>query len=153
MSSEVTRREAFKVLAIGAAGAAAGAGEALAAPAGPGAARGRSSGLREVTEATTRMEGEPAIPERNPPCLATVLRVRSWSRQAYLHVSDEVRGFVALPPEGLAIAAACQAAGRPAAVRYWGHDPSWNGGAGRFEGAVLAVDPQDLPGQPAVDLG
>jgi hypothetical protein len=95
------------------------------------------------------MSGDLALPEANPVRAAMVLHCRSWSRQVYLHVDASVRGFVAVTPEGFAIAAACQAAGRPVAVRYWGHDPRWSGGAGRFDGAVLALDPLDLPDESA----
>lgn len=147
MNQDVTRRDAFKVLAGGAAGAVLGAGTPAEA-----AANGRAVDARAVQEwqpsyeAARRMAGDMAIPESNPACLATVMHCRSWSQQVYLRISEQVRGFVVLTPEGLALAAACQAAGRPIAVRYWGYLPHWND-VGRFEGAVVAIDPRDLPGE------
>lgn len=80
------------------------------------------------------------------PALARVSRVRSWDASVYLAVTDGTRGFVALSPAAFAIAAACHAAGRPMAVRTWGHDAAWGDGAGRFDGAACAVDLADLPG-------
>src|SRR6185295_4699294 len=82
-------------------------------------------------------------PERHPGAAtaeARVLLCRSWDSSVYLWVNEQVKGFVVLSPEGYTIAAACQAAGRPLAVRFWGHEPEF-AGAGRFEGAIVAMDP------------
>jgi hypothetical protein len=77
---------------------------------------------------------------------ATVGLCRSFDAQIYLQLGKRLRGFVAVDARGFAIAAACQAAGRKVAVQAWGHDPEANGGLGRFDGALLAIDAHDLPG-------
>ena len=77
---------------------------------------------------------------------AEVEACRSNSGDVYLRFDATHRGFVAVDARGLAIAAACQAAGRSVAAQVWGLDPAAAGGAGRFEGALLAVQLHDLPG-------
>lgn len=161
MSSSVTRRESLKVVAAGVVGAAVGAaGRPVPADAASLAGSGALAQAGPVTPLSTcgeppaatlaaigaevdRLDQDLMVPESNPVCLAAVLHCRSWQRQAYLYISETVRGFVGLCPDGFAIAAACQAAGRRVAVRYFGHQPSAHRGAGRFAGAVLAIDPND----------
>lgn len=79
---------------------------------------------------------------------AEVLLCRSWDSRIYLLVDDASGGFASVDPRGLAIAAACQAAGRRVAVGYWGHDAAAEGGLGTFAAVHLAVDPRDLPASP-----
>ena len=75
--------------------------------------------------------------------LARVARCRSWDGSVYL-AAPGLGGYAQLSPHAFAIAAACQAADRPVAMRYRGHDPRWAQGCGRFDGVVLAIDPRDL---------
>ena len=79
---------------------------------------------------------------------AEVLLCRSWDSRIYLLVDEAFGGFASVDPRGLAIAAACQAAGRRVAVGYWGHEAAAAGGLGQFAAVHLAVDPRDLPAQP-----
>lgn len=162
MSSDVTRRESLKFVAAGVAGAAVGAvGPSAAAgipPASGHIAKARAAAaikalarstppaatLAAIVAEVDRLDRDVVVPEGNPVCLAAVLHCRSWQRQVYLYISESVRGFVGLGPEGFALAAACQAAGRHVAVRYFGHQPAAHRGAGRFAGAVVAIDPSDL---------
>lgn len=76
---------------------------------------------------------------------AEVALCRSWDRQIYLYISDEIRGFVQVDEHAFAIAAAAQAAKRPVAAQYWGHEPEW-ASVGHFAGVLLAFDEHDLPG-------
>lgn len=151
MDNNVTRRDAFKTLATGVAGAVIGVAANPAVASAQRFADQAAVPCDAVQLASfntaQQMADDIAVPECNPACLATVMHCRSWSRQVYLHVSEQIHGFVTLTPEGFALTAACQAAGRPVATRYWGHEPHWNGGVGRFEGAVVAVDLRDLPGE------
>jgi len=104
--------------------------------------------LAAVAEAARRFGPEV---ERRPGMRvgeAMVLHCRSWDGHVYLYMDQSVRGFVAVNGPAFAIAAACQAAGRPVAVKHWGHDAAWGGGVGRFEGALLAMDARDLPEEP-----
>lgn len=154
MTHDVTRRDAFKVLATGAAGAVIGAA-ANAEAASPSQSSRHplpTSKSPAAFDAARHLAGGIVIPESNPACLAMVSHCRSWSREVYLQVSEQVRGFVTLTAEGFALAAACQAAGRPVAMRYWGHEPRFHDGAGRFDGAVVAVDLRDLPGESASSI-
>lgn len=80
---------------------------------------------------------------------ATVGLCRSFDARIYLEIGKRVRGFVTVDARGFAIAAACQAAGRKVAVQAWGHAPEAEGGLGRFDGALLAIDACDLPGAEA----
>ncbi len=146
--SDVSRREAFLTLAAGAAGATV----AMSAGARAGPIVSVSGGglpsarlLERVSEAAERLGGEV---ERRAGMVvgeATVLQCRSWDRLVYLYLNETVSGFVSVSVSGFAIAAACQAAGRPAAVLVWGHEPQWEDGVGRFEGAMLAMQVRDLP--------
>ena len=149
MNNDVTRRDAFKVLATGAAGAVIGAAaNAQGATPTPSTRQTLSSSPSPAAfDAARHLAGDVVIPESNPACLAMVSHCRSWSREVYLQVNEQVRGFVTLTAEGFALAVACQAAGRAVAVRYWGHEPQFHDGAGRFDGAVVAVDLRDLPGE------
>ncbi|HZE98853.1 MAG TPA: hypothetical protein VE981_17730 [Planctomycetota bacterium] len=144
--TELSSRRAFVSLAAGAAGiAAAAAGPASAAPSAPDAPG--AAVAQAAREASLRIGLEP---QRRPDAVtaeAHVLLCRSWDSTVYLYVSDRVKGFVTLSAQGLSIAAACQAAGRRVAVRYWGHEPLW-ADAGHFEGALLALDVRDLPADP-----
>lgn len=79
---------------------------------------------------------------------AEVLLCRSWDSRIYLLVDEAFGGFASVDARGLAIAAACQAAGRRVAVGYWGHEAAAAGGLGHFAAVQLAVDPRDLPAPP-----
>jgi len=149
---DMTRRRALLAVAAGTA-AAAGAAVARRAEAGGATAHGPGAPTpAPVPDAVVRAAREAARAFGRPVELssgavaasAEVLLCRSWDRSVYLHVDSAVRGFVAVDDATLAIAAACQAAGRRVAVIHWGHDAAW-GGAGRFEGAILALDAADLP--------
>ena len=83
-----------------------------------------------------------------PVRIAYVMHCRCWDGSIYLSIDPSTHGFVHVSDRAFAIAAACQAAGRPVAVKCWGHDPDWAGGVGRFEGAILAIDRRDLEPQP-----
>ena len=151
--SELSRRSAFKTLAAGAAGATVAAGltgaDAWGAPTAlPGAPRAEIR--RAVSEAARRLGRAVERREGMVSGEAVVLSCRSWDGRVYLYLDESVRGFVAVNASGFAVAAACQAAGRPAAVSCWGHEPEWGGGVGRFEGALLAVDTGDLPEEPSL---
>ena len=111
----------------------------------PQATTGKPAPRRPATTRRAAMAAAPAVPEANLPCLAMVEQCRSWSREVYLVVDGDIRGYVEVGAEGMAIAAACQAQGRPAAVRYWGHEPQARRGLGAFAGALLALELHDLP--------
>jgi hypothetical protein len=104
-----------------------------------GSERARAAELLPLGTSAAPIQGE-----------ATVGLCRSFDAQIYLQLGKRVRGFVAVDARGFAIAAACQAAGRKVAVQAWGHDPEANGGLGRFDGAMLAIDARDLPGGEAL---
>ena len=143
--TQVTRREAVRALAAGAAVAGAGG---LAAPA-AGAAGADDFGVAsEATFAAARRSGAAGEPRTWRTAAARVAHCRSWDSSVYLHVDSSTRGFVRLSPQGFAIAAAAQAAGRAVAVRCWGHDAVADGGVGRFEGAHVAFDVRDFPDVP-----
>lgn len=149
----LSRRQAFGVISAGAALAAV-PGRAMASVSavptpGPLPQVGPilDPTTRERADAVARAAAEAlALPAMSPPRWARVSRVRSWDASVYVILDEQTRGFVALSPAAMAIAAACQAAGRTVAIRTWGYDPDGNGGAGRFEGAICAVDLADLPG-------
>lgn len=103
------------------------------------AERTRTAEILPIGTASAPIQGE-----------ATVGLCRSFDAQIYLQLGKRVRGFVAVDARGFAIAAACQAAGRKVAVQAWGYDADANGGLGRFDGAVLAIDARDLPGADAL---
>jgi len=149
---EFTRREAVKSLASGTiAGVALGgtAASALGATT-PGRSIGSgtqaiSTGLAiEVRDVTGRLAITPTIGAGAVVGEAQVLAIRSWSREVYLHLGEKCRGMVTLSETGLAIVAACKAAGRPVAACVWGHEPDF-AGVGRFGGALVAMDLADLP--------
>jgi hypothetical protein len=137
--SLLTRRDAVLALATGS--------TALAAQ--PAAAREPAApALETAAQAARDAAARFGVPCERPGPLRTVqahvLLVRSWDRQVYLFADEGFRGFVALDETAFAVAAACQAAGRPAAVQAWGYAPAW-GGVGRFDGARLALDARDFP--------
>ena len=139
---QVTRREAVRAIAAGAAVAGAGG---LAAPA--AAADGLMTGS-DAAYAVARQSGAFGEPRAFVTAIARVAHCRSWDSSVYVHVDPSTHGFVRLSPQGFAVAAAAQAAGRPVAVRYWGHDAVADNGVGRFEGAHVALDPLDFPESP-----
>ena len=153
--NEVSRREAVRLLAAGAVGAAAASAEGSAV-----AAVGTADAIRTPSQTpphhgpahgfdvARRIAGDHSsaaapLPVRD----ATVLHCRSWDATVYLFIDGSTHGFVELTATGFAIAAACQAAGRTVAVKVWGHDPAWANGAGRFQGALLSIDRRDLEPQ------
>jgi hypothetical protein len=142
--NEVTRRNAMKmlaggtVLATGTLAATPRAADPLARPA------ARAPGAVPVDNAAWRVETGQTPAATSPVAMATVSRCRSWDGSVYLHAGPELCGYVQLTPQAFALAAACQAAERPIAMRHWGHDPRWAGGAGRFAGVVLAIDRRDF---------
>lgn len=147
--SEVSRRSAVITLAAGAVGVTAAGMTASGAPGVPRAGQALPPvpawDLAAVAEAARRFGPEV---ERRPGMRvgeAMVLHCRSWDGHVYLYMDQSVRGFVAVNGPAFAIAAACQAAGRPAAVLVWGHEPQREDGVGRFEGAMLAMQVRDLP--------
>jgi hypothetical protein len=132
---QVTRRDAVKALAAGAAVAV-----------GAGAAKARDGAAPRVRGSAPAGTGEVERHTQDAPRLARVERCRSWERRVYLTIEDGRRGWTPISASGLAIAAACQAADRPVAVLVWGHEAEWSGGEGRFEGALLAIERSDLAG-------
>ncbi|MBL8696296.1 MAG: hypothetical protein JNJ88_19525 [Planctomycetes bacterium] len=146
--TDLTRRNAVRLLAGGsvlASGTLLGGG-AFAAPPVPGssASSGNAPDL-PATARTAKTTPPPAVP--GTLLQAHVGRCRSWDSSVYLS-AGRARGFAQLSPAAFAIAAACQAAGRPVAMKFTEYEPDWNGGAGRFHGVVLAIDPQDLTSNP-----
>ena len=141
--NELTRRDAVKAIAAGAAlSAAAPPAHAALQPAPPRIGeRSLETSLRAAHLTACPVECR----ESNPIREGYVLHCRSWDSTIYLFVDEHLKGFIPVNPHAFAIAAAAQAADRPLAVRYWGHDPHWCGGAGRFDGALLAFDRRDLP--------
>lgn len=141
--TRTNRRELIRSLAGGA---------ALTAAAGTFAAESRAAARPADATAPERHPRLPAAADAAMPGMRTataeVLLCRSWDSRIYLLVDDEFGGFAGVEPRGLAIAAACQAAGRRVAVGYWGHEPGAEGGLGRFGAVHLAVDPRDLPAPP-----
>lgn len=153
---ELSRREAVKSLASGTiagvalGGAVGGTAASALAAAGPARTGGTgtqaiSTGLAiEVRDVAGRLAITPTIGAGAVVGEAQILAIRSWSREVYLHLGDTCRGMVTLSETGLAIVAACKAAGRPVAACVWGHEPDF-AGVGRFGGAVVAMDVADLP--------
>lgn len=132
--SGVTRRDAFMAMA---AGAVAATGTIA------GAETSFDASLRAAREAALKLAAPVLRSDAGPVREARVLLCRSWDRSVYLYVDEQTKGFASLDEAGFTIAAACQAADRPVAVRYWGHAPEW-GAVGRFDGVLLAVDGRDL---------
>lgn len=154
--NDLSRRDAFKFLAGGAAGVAAGA--ALSSPAAANAAGITSSSSSTVAHAALASEVRAAAarlaPSPNPGpdarCTwARVLSIRSWSKEVYLILDDGTKGLATTNDAGLAILSACQAADKPVAVCVWGHEANF-AGVGRFDGALVAMDLADLPATPRV---
>lgn len=144
--TQFTRREAVRALAAGAAVAGA-SGMVNPAFANAVATDDRVVGSA-ATFAVARRSGAVGEPRAALTACALVAHCRSWDSSAYLHVDSSTHGFVRLSPQGFAIAAAAQAAGRPLAVRCWGYDAIADGGVGRFDGALVAFDELDLPDAP-----
>lgn len=145
--TQITRRQAVRAFAAGATAIGAGA---LAAPAATNAAV--SDGLApefasesDAAFAIARRLGAFGEPRAAIAALARVGHCRSWDSSVYLHIDSSTHGFVRLSPQGFAIAAAAQVAGRPVVARCWGHDPIAHAGVGQFEGAHLALDEPDFP--------
>ena len=144
--TQVTRREAVRAIAAGAAIAGAGG---LAVPAVAAAAPGADLAIEsEATFGVARRSGVFGEPRAFVAASARVAHCRSWDSSVYLHIDPSTHGFVRLSPQGFAIAAAAQAADRPVAVRCWGHDAVANDGVGRFDGAHVALDEMDFPDTP-----
>lgn len=141
--TELTRRNAVGLLA---GGSVLGSGTLLRGSDAPDAASAVSRPAYAALPAAARAASTaptPLLPSRT--LVARVARCRSWDASVYL-VTEAGSGFAALTPAGFAIAAACQAAGRPVAMQFTEHEPLWQDGAGRFHGVALAIDPQDLDG-------
>ncbi len=75
---------------------------------------------------------------------AQVAMCRSFDGRVLLELADGRSGLVVLDARGFTVATAAQAAGRPVQVRVWGHEGLAEGGLGRFAGALLALDAEDL---------
>ncbi len=144
--TELTRRNAILGMAAGAAAAG-----AFASP--PAEARSVSADApaQAARAAARRLDASVERFPAGPVAEAQVLLCRSWDRRIYLYISEGVKGFVTVDERAFSVAAACQAANRKVAVRYWGHAPEWSG-AGRFDGVLLALDIRDLPGEPGPAL-
>ena len=149
---DVSRRDAFKTLAAGAAVTAPvialGTNRASAA-AMTGSANAIPAHVAELIRQAAQKIATKV--ERRPQAImamARVMQCRSWEGRIYLYVDSSTMGFVNVNERALAIAAAAQAADRPVAVKVWGHDPGWASGAGRFDGALVALELEDLPAEP-----
>lgn len=148
--SELSRRQAFQILASGAAlagGAAVASAQTPTSATAPAAAPPQPSErvLEEVLRACRQGAARVQREEPNPIRAARVLACRSWDRQVYLFLDEATRGFVPVSEHGYAIASACQAADRPVWVQYWGHEALAGGGVGSFAGAHLAFEAHELP--------
>lgn len=160
--AQLSRRQAFGMIsatgATLAVGAATGARGSIVAPWSDPLAAGTvgarlDAATRARVEAIARASvASLAMPPAEPAQWAWVSHLRSWDSSVYLTIDGETHGFVALSPAGLIIAAACHAANRPMAVRTWGYDAAWGEGAGRFDGALCALDLGDLPADGAVSM-
>ena len=146
--TQVTRRDAVRAMAAGAAAAGVGG---LVGPAASASADELAIGT-DSTFAAARRSGVIGEPRAYRKAVARVAHCRSWDSSVYLHIDSSTHGFVRLSPQGFAIAAAAQAAGRPLAVRCWGHDAVADGGVGRFEGAHVAFDDLDFPDAPGATV-
>ena len=146
--NELTRRHAVKALAAGAVFAA--AVPAVQARNTPPATTDIPAGPPDKSLAASfpaaQLTACPVEPrESNPIREAYVLHCRSWDSTVYLNMDEHLKGFGPVTAQGFALAAAAQATDRPLAIRYWGHNPRWCDGAGKFDGALLAFDRRDLP--------
>ncbi len=127
---------------------AAAAGAALAG--GTVAATGRSPAelQRSRRAATLRGALRRALPAEghglSPVLAAQVAMCRSFDGRVLLELADGRSGLVVLEARGFTVAAAAQAGGRPVQVRVWGYDADGEGGLGRFAGALLALEAEDL---------
>jgi hypothetical protein len=145
----VTRRDALRLAAAGAA-VTVGATAALAQGR-PGDSRDKlppppPDGAREAArKGVRRLTRPPAPRDASTARLAYVLHCRSWDKHVYLYLDENLKGFVEVDDRAFAIAAACEVASRPVAVKYWGYDPNWSDGSGRFDGVLMAMDERDFP--------
>lgn len=139
---EISRRDAVRVLVAG--GAVGGLASVAVAGASTQSSIGKS--VESVGGAGLPRVSIGDVPQGGPDARtawARVSRCVSWDRRVMFTLDDGSAGVVELDPQARMLAAACQAAGRPLAVRVWGHDPSW-GGVGKFESAIVAIDLADL---------
>ena len=142
--THVTRRQAMQALAVGVAAAGTGAIST--------ATRADATDPYDTDEAAfaaAQRLGAYGEPRACITALATIGHCRSWDSSVYLDAGPSIRGFVRLSPQGFALAAAAQVAGRAVFVRCWGHDPRALGGVGEFEGAHVALEERDFPSLPA----
>lgn len=143
--TDLTRRNAVKLLAGGSLFASGSALGAASSTTGSPLAPADFAVLPAAARACATSAPPPAT---SPVLLARVFRCRSWDGSVYL-ATPSASGYAQLAPHAFAIAAACQAAGRPLAMRHAGHDPRWSQGSGLFHGVVVAIDPEDLEPQGA----
>lgn len=138
----LNRRDVIRVAAAGAAlaGGAVASSRAGAAPPTP-LQRARHSSLQQ---AVLRFDHAGLRRGLSPVVAATVALCRSWSREVLLQTADGCSGLLSVDAFAYALACAAQAAGRPLHVRHWGHDAAAELGLGRFDGALMALDPLDL---------
>jgi hypothetical protein len=152
----LSRRDAVKALAAGAAVTAAASASALTPPSRtPPMTRSDgslptkpSSGANAAASAIHRA----SAPVCGPGAISTLAVVGScvsWDDRVLLTLADGRTGLVSLSASARSLAAAAHAAGTHLAVRVWGHDPRANEGVGGFEGALVALDLADLPGDRA----
>lgn len=142
--TDLTRRNAVRLLAGGSVLASStilGGGAFAASP--EPSASARSGDAPQLPDAARSAQSAPPPAVPGSLLQAHVGRCRSWDSSVYLS-AGRARGFAQLSPAAFAIAAACQAARRPVAMKFTEYEPDWNGGAGRFHGVALAIDPQDL---------
>lgn len=137
--NDLTRRNAVKLLA----GSSVLAGGSVLSAAKPADCQAEAVAPPEIPPEARLAETSPVLPTLSPTMLARVLRCRSWDSCVYL-AAKGTAGYAQLTPAAFAIAAACQAAGRPVAMRHGGHEANWGNGAGMFRGVVLAVEPADF---------
>lgn len=157
--TNLSRRDAVKALAAGAAVTAAGSASALTPPT-RSQAQSRSDSasshrLTDATHAAARAVRRASAPACGPGAISTWAAVGScvsWDDRVLLTLADGRTGLVALSASGRALAAAAQAAGTRLAVRIWGYEPHAHEGVGGFAGALVALDLADLPGDQAPQI-
>ena len=152
--SKLTRRQAFGTMALGAtaltgaavASAIASTGGAFTdvVPIPSGSRSLRSGSAGAVRRAARHVEDRPSLPDM----MASVAHCRSWDSSVLIQLQDGRQGLVQLNAQAFAIASAAQASGRSIAIRVWGHNDQLHEGVGRFEGALVAFDLDDLPPKP-----